>query len=157
MKLTPEQQLEKKARENIRRLINRVSSEYSFKKWRNYRGYLNSIGIDQAVVDSTPDKELTRAELDELLQKYEEEAFKALQKPSLLSSDKRVSTEDTKLQGRDTTVTTVDSKSQERNVSSPEEKLEASNNYGLKESSKEVATLTWFQKKAAVELLKDMI
>lgn len=148
MKLTPEQQLEKKARENIKRLINRVSSEYSFKKWRNLHSYLRSIGAD--IVGQ--DRELTRAEVDELLRQYEENAFRSLQKSSVLSSVERVSSGDKSLSEGDKLSKDCDKAIEV--ATQAEEKFTEKNNYGLSKSEKENVTLFWFQKKAATELLK---
>jgi len=161
MKLTNEQKLEKQARDNIKRLINRVSSEYSFKKWRTLKGYLHSIGTDQKVIDNTTDRELTRAELDELLRQYEEAAFKVLtkasnsiikgqQENSVQSSENRIGT-------ADNISSDVSIKSEVRinkEAERVDEKFTEKNNYGLSKSKKENITLFWFQKLAAANLLK---
>lgn len=146
MKLTPEQLLEKKARENIKRLINRVSSEYSFKKWRNLHSYLRSIGAD--VVGA--DKELTRPELDELLRQYEENAFKqlAITSPTIKEAIQAIETKDSSSNGL------LPGRHDDNQVSSVEEKFTEKNNYGLSKSSKESVVLFWFQKLASANLLK---
>lgn len=161
MKLTPEQLLEKKAREAIKRLINRVSSEYSFKKWRNLHGYLHSIGRDDNIA-GTQDKELTRPELDELLRQYEEAAFKLLENRNKVAPviGQNVGLE----QGASSQATTKISRTvsnveasvaiTERKFNEVEEKFTEKNNYGLSKSEKESVVLFWFQKKASAELLK---
>lgn len=167
MKLTDEQKKEKLARDNIRRLINRVSSEYSFRKWRNLRGYLHSIGSDKSVIESTQDKELTRPELDELLRQYEEAAFKQLQvhkdsngSNAIKSNESSIITKESKERHLSTEQrTSIDSNinASVRNESNEVEKFTEKNNYGLSKSEKENITLFWFQKKAAAELLKGFV
>lgn len=153
MKLTDEQKKEKLARDNIRRLINRVSSEYSFKKWRNLRGYLHSIGSDKTVIESTQDKELTRIELDELLRQYEEAAFKQLATTSQTVKEaiQAIETKDSSSNGL------LSGRRDDNQLSSVEEKFTEKNNYGLSKSEKEIVNLFWFQRKAAAELLKGFV
>lgn len=167
MKLTDEQKKEKLARDNIRRLINRVSSEYSFRKWRNLRGYLHSIGSDKSVIESTQDKELTRIELDELLRQYEETAFKNLQPkaagllPELRNGDSSIPREGSKAQqetGNKTSSEIQETVSRTSSMAATvEEKFTEKNNYGLSKSEKETVSLFWFQRKAAAELLKGFV
>ncbi len=154
MKLTQEQKAEKQARENIRRVVNRVSSEFSFRKWCTYHAYLHSMGSD--IVG--PDKVLTRPELDELLRKYEEEAYNQLNKSS---TQAKVGAEIATNVGDNKR---TDGKASEQNnsiiqsiVPEVEEKLTEKNNYGLWKSEKEVVKLFWFQRKSSAELLNGIL
>ena len=146
MKLSPEQLAEKKARDNIKRLKNRVSSEFAFKKWRDYHSYLHSMGYDDEFIRTQANVDLNRQQLDELLNKYEDEAIRNISKPDpavLQSGDSVLPVS----RSSDTTKTNVS----EESLS---DKMGANNNYGLSKSEKERVSLFWFQKLAASNLLK---
>lgn len=158
MKLTDAQKLDKQTRDNVTRLKNRILSEYQFRKWRNYHSYLSSIGRDKDFIDKQPDRQLTFDELKGLLNVFQEEALKISETVFLQSStiihnasssafDKSEGEESDRNASKEIS---RDEKAQEKT----EETFNASNNYGLKESKKEVASLLWFQKKASAELLK---
>lgn len=153
MKLTEQEKQDKIARSNIKKLVNRVSSEFAFKKWRSYHDYLHSMGYDESFIKTQGNVELNRQQLDELLSKYEDEAIRQLtkivEKPAeVIHSDKPKDTGDIQLPS-----VRVDSQSN----TVQEEKFTEKNNYGLSKSQKESITLFWFQRKAAAELLKGFI
>jgi hypothetical protein len=156
MKLTDEQKLQKQKHDNVVRLKNRVLSEYQFKKWRNYHSYLRSLGRDNDFIAKQPDKDLTFQELKDLLNEFQTETLSKKAVSSI--HDGRKDAETDKEGSTDSSILVLPYVSKDgKVVQEAEEKLEASNNYGLKESKKEVAILLWFQRKASAELLKGFI
>lgn len=157
MKLTDAQKLEKQKRDNVTRLKNRILSEYQFRKWRNYHSYLSSIGRDKDFIDKQPDRQLTFDELKGLLNVFQEEALKQSDSGVVqLANSSRNGTAQTVSDSRKLETSGLPNTNTIKGepLGEKEETFNASNNYGLKESKKEVASLLWFQKLAASNLLK---
>jgi len=104
------------------------------------------MGYDDEFIRTQANVDLNRQQLDELLNKYEDEAIRNISKPDpavLQSGDSVLPVS----RSSDTTKTNVS----EESLS---DKMGANNNYGLSKSEKERVSLFWFQKLAASNLLK---
>ena len=162
MKLSEADKLAKQKQDNIRRLVNRVLSEFQFKKWRNFHGYLTSLGKPTAGI---PDRELTIADVRKLLDEFQDElanASKSKESP-IHRGQKSDSVSSVQFGCGDGNVSDTFTQNKESNKiagqsgKADEEKFTAENNYGLQPCKKETAKLFWFQKKAAKEILDNLL
>jgi len=138
MKLTKQQKQEKRQRDNLQHVINKLLSAFSFKQIKTWRDVYVTSGLDTATINSTytnSDVALTFSELkkycDDLKFKLEE-SIKGRSAPA---------------------VVTLDPVKVSEPIVEPQLTNKLDDDYGLVPSENEKAFLYWFQKKATAELL----
>lgn len=137
--LTEQQKLEKAKRNQLQKTVNRLKSEFAFKKLKTYHDFLRSIGREPTGEDYVLTFETLKALTAKLQDEFEAELKKSHEVKQTVSdfSEKIV-------------VTNAAA------VPTNEPSIDASKDYKLAPSPREKVTLFWFQKKAAKELLNGL-
>jgi Type III restriction enzyme, res subunit len=164
-KLTPAEKLEKKQREQLYDLINRVTSQFSFKKIQTKRDLLIACGHSDESLKllhyspSELDSKITRPEmalfLDDMRLSWEVETWLKKNPPVYEDS------EDEEMFGHGSGASyNLDNLQAAAEADERDRKLKGDQppiDHGLCESEKEKASLFWFQKKACKELLDNIV
>lgn len=152
MKMTEQQKQEKRQRDALTHVCNKLMSSFSFGKIKTWRDVYVTSGLDSATITSTytnSDNVVTFPELKKYC-----DGLKAKLEESIKARNETVTFKPEDLVSENGKVKIVECGMVDKIPTEPQLTKDLDEDYGLVPSPNERAFLYWFQKKAAAELLK---